>query len=340
MDEILQEGAPVELARVIGINFDRLREIRIQVKRPNQGWTYTGQVIRYPTGPTDEIDGVVKRVIDACLHDAHKNGPASAYRARLGLHIDGETSKLDYRYPGVKIRPGPDGELIVVDAYGGTGESGEDPLMARFGEITDMAIKSLQEVTSATERIGNIGGGIARLLEVQTDMAEKVGRSVMSDVEMQIRLEELKNEDRANWAEYDVRKTRIETLGRMGDKIAEPAGEAIGKVIELFGEMFGANFFGVAKGPMAEQWSQFIDGLNETEAADFKKIFTDDEWTVVEAAREAETDEAFAAQFRKMIELVGGRMTQDEFMAALSKAAGTHMAKLMPIWMKMKEMGL
>lgn len=344
VDEVLQEGAPVELARVVGICFDRLREIRIQVKRPGQGWTYTGQVIRYPSGPTDEVDGVVRRILDACLGDAHKNGPASAYRARLGLHIDGETNKLDYRYPGVKIRPGPDGELIVVDSSGNTSDSGEDPLVARFSEVVDLAMetatKSLREVTEATERIGKLGGHLARILEVHTDVIEKATASHMSDVELQVRLRELDNEDHVAWADYEIRKQRIETLGRMGDKIAEPAGEAIGKVIELFGDMFGASFFGAAKGPMAEQWQEFMDGLNTEEAAKFREIFTEDEWSVVEAAKDAETDEAFAAQFRKMIELVGAHMSQDEFMAALSKAVGTHMAKLMPIWMKMKEMGL
>lgn len=334
VDEVLEDGAPVELARVVGVHHARIREIKVQANRPNTGWLYIKRVIRYPEGPDVEVDEVCSRIVRLCLDDAHTHGPAKAYRVRFGLNT--ESDKLDHRYCTIRIKLSEDGELVVTDAVG-SGE-GESPL-GPYGEVMDHAIKALQEVTSATERIGNIGGALARVLEVQTDILEKAANAVTSDVDLQVRLREIEHEDNVAWADWKTRETRIETLGRMGDKIAGPAGEALGEVIKIFGDMFGEQFFG-SKGPMAEQWSEFLDGLDETESKAFRAIFNADEWSVVEAARGAKDDAEFASQFRKMIELVGERMTQDEFMAKLATAAGQHMAKLLPIWKKMQEQGI
>lgn len=336
VEEVLEDGAPVELARVIGVAYDRLREVKWQCQREGN-WRYLKRVMRFTSGPDAEIDELCSRVVKTCLEDAHKNGPAQAYRVRLGLYVEG-SDKLEYRYPGVKIRTNQDGELIAIDAAANA-ESMGDPLMARITEISDLLVNSLKEVTSATERIGNIGGGIARVLEVQTDILEKAAGAMTSDAELQVRLRELEHEDNVAWAEWKTREERIRTLGRMGDKIAEPVGEALGQAVKIFTEMFGEHFFG-EKGPMAQQWSTFIDDLSDDERAKFRAIFTDDEWSVAEAAREAKDDAAFAAQFRKMLELIGQHSTQEDFLEKVSKAVGAKIMKLIPIWKKMQEMGL
>lgn len=338
VDEVLEEGAPAEMARLVGIHLPRIREIKVQTNRPGLGWRYLKRKAAFASGPDATVDELCIRIIRMCLDDAHKNGPAQKYRARLGLHLDDETEKLEYRYVPVKIATDSEGELVVVDDTGGMPGSDNDPLMRRVEQVFDLNIRSLEEVTKATESFGRISEGIAKIMETHTNIISQAAESLTSDAELQVRLRELDHEDNMTWADMQTRMERIKQLGNFGDKIAGPVGEAIGEGIKLLTEIFGDQFIG-GKGPMAEQWSTFLDSLSEDEMTAFKSIFNEDEWSIVQAAKEAEDDAAFTALFTKIAEGVGKRMTQEEFMTAMSKAVGSKIMKLLPIWKKMQEQG-
>jgi len=354
--EVLEAEIPSDMARRVAANWELIREFRFQHKTGAVGWLRSKQVVKTGTPPKMDVDEICLRVLEMIQDHAEGPEPAEHYRGVLTIRMPNSTKDL-FRYLPVRSMLRSDGSLGFVDdgraeSEPGTEAAGAAAIVASLLEpFTDQAIRSLGAVVEATEGYGSVANGFKTVLGEATAAWRELRESRTADAEIELRREEIELRRDLEGFFHEQKLARYQHLSDFAQELAGPIAEMFADYMSEMWQGMGmeppdlegakqdregrrgsANPGG--RGRMSSQLDQWLRKLPPDELGKFKDLFAEDEWAVLEKGRAVQSDDEFAALFKKLRELFVARgldtkSFQDGVVAAVGKMRAMKFAKIL-----------
>jgi len=313
--------------------------VSLQVKRSRWQVLRVGKRSFNTQPPSMSVHDICTDLVSAARKDAEQNGEGQRYRARLRCRLDGHEYS---RFANVRCILDDGGALTIVD----DGDSDTDnPLKVlsdtaqRYAEIS---WRCLQEVRHAVTDVRSTLTGMTEVATSLRDTLTIAGKLAMEGRQGQVELARIQLDLQRESHAFELQKQKIEggfgllegPVSTIGDEIAAHVVENLRRQRQGGSAPSGAASSSRArkpgtKGPCehALTVNEIFASLDEDKTAKLKTILADDEWTLLQNARNAQTDamfdqlfDRFYAELRKRDE--PGGITIDAWIKQVTEVIG------------------
>lgn len=334
---------PVRLAYLIDLHHAYIVELQIQGKF-RDSWRVLKTRLKLGAPPTDKsVDDLCMWICQTMTRHAQGNAPADRYKARIGVRPDGHT-KTSWKTCELKPILTEDGTTAMAD-YAATEEEIGNSVLE---EASTLVIRQMTAMVEATEGMGGITSANGQIIRQLLGMIEEIRTHYASQSEA--RIQEREYDLREQLARYEHERG-LAKIGRLGDFLEEMGGPLGEMLQDVFSEIWGdmreeasdedrkkkaearakrkaererqkSEEQGV--GPLASKYKRWYADLGDTQREAYRKVFTDDEWELIEKGRtSAKTDAEFVNLFHAMSKRLDARgLGVDDFRKQLIEALG------------------
>jgi hypothetical protein len=314
VDDTVAEEIPVELAEKVTTFHTQLTECAVQAKRGGR-WSLLKKRVRLsPPNDDQTIDEICLRICAIAAADAER-GEAERYRARLTVLIG---DKHAHRYAGIRTSFGDQGEMIMVDDRTSDRDVLEQ-MLENTREVHTFSIRSLEAVVRSTEHWEAMAGGLKRIADSVVSVVDSVGDLARKNVEGEVEVLRLNRDIRQDFYQHQAKMHRTEKLAGALSMFTAPLGPVVAQFVqEVLRNMkfapgsappgssggSGSSSGGTPPhqdqdlhlSPFAREFKHWFRGLDGTQKQ-FRGVFNEDCWKLIESGMEAKTDDAFRGTF-------------------------------------------
>lgn len=255
-------------------------------------------------------DDLARRIVEAAIHHVEETGERRNYRV-YGLQTaeDGSdmTEVCQHLIPQTIFSEGSSGQV--------TGGEHHDSLMATFGQLMRQNDKLFAMMMQILSQYPGLMGKITELIE---QLGDSLSGRDGNNAEALLKVLEYESAREQRWMAHEAAKSSGHDRAQLLEKMMELAGpDVIAFVKELIRDLRekSASKAESKRGQpepeaepkpesaLAAQLSKIFDGVPPGGIAKARLALSADEWSLIEAARKAQTDDEFREIFTKLEQL-------------------------------------